>query len=257
MLLEEKIIEEIPEYLQDQLVKEVNAGIYMSSVMSESVGCAFTLTGGEPVPHMNPEIKSKSPIRGMKAIDLAKWAKSDIPLEVTLGYAAINSLLNQKKELNLYYGNIMKYLKTRFSGKKIRMIGYFAFHDEMNSWTNDFKIIENKPVTETINYENGKEELSGADLVIVTGVTLLNRTFEDVIKRCRDSFVVLFGPTPPFSKTLLDMGVDMIGNFVPTDVNDYYNSVTEGRVVLSFRSCKLAIMSKETVVLPEGGFLKR
>jgi uncharacterized protein (DUF4213/DUF364 family) len=254
--IEDRILTEIPKKICKQRVKEVSAGIYMSAVLTESVGCAFTLAGDAPVPHMNPTITSSEPIRGMEAIELASWSNSKVPLEKTLGYAAMNSLLNQRGDVKFQFGNPLSYLKKRFQNKRIRMVGYFAFHPEINSWTDDFKIIENKPVTDTLTFEMGKDELEGSELTIVTGVTLLNGSFMDVLSRCRDGFVVLFGPTVPFANTLLEMGVDMICGFVPEDVREFYNCVTEGRIVTKFRSCRVATISREKIEFESDNFFQ-
>jgi uncharacterized protein (DUF4213/DUF364 family) len=77
---------------------------------------------------------------------------------------------------------------------------------------------------------------SQADVVAITGTSLINHTFEDLIELCRpDAFVLVLGPTTPFSPVLFDYGADVISATLVTDPETVLCYVSQGA---SFRQIK-------------------
>jgi len=252
----DRIIKEIPEEYLEQKIRNISVGIYMTVVKTRETGCAFTWSGGEEIPHLNSEITIMDDLRSLRAKDLIPYIHSKIPLERTIAMATINSLFVQLKKDVLISGNILPYLKENFKNRNISMIGYFKFHKEVSSWSENFNIIENKAVPGTTDFNQSKSILESSDLIFVTGVSILTNTLEEIIRLGKNSTIVLFGPTAPFSNSLLDSGVDFITSIMPIESDLFFNSVTEGRIVPKFRHCQLKTLTKKKIKLPEKEFFQ-
>ncbi len=85
-----------------------------------------------------------------------------------------------------------------------------------------------------------------ADVVAITGTSLVNKTFDELIQHCRpDAFVLVLGPTSPLSPVLFDYGVDLIAG---TQVIDPYLAMTvagQGAIFRQMRGVRLVTMAKD------------
>lgn len=241
--------------MRDRRVEALAVGTYMTAARCRDTGCAWTDNGGAAVPHFNPPIRPGGPLVGRRAGELAEWIVSEVPLERSIGMAVCNSLFSERKE-NLCAGNPLPWLKQRFQGARIRMVGYFEFAPVMREWTDDFRIIENADLPDVTPFEQADTLLAEAELLIVTGVTLLNGSLLEVLRRAPDAYRVIFGPTAPFCHALLEAGARMIVGLSSLQAEDFFSSVAEGRIVPCFRGCELAVLSSESLQLPSGSFFR-
>ena len=73
------------------------------------------------------------------------------------------------------------------------------------------------------------EVLPQADVVALTGTSLLNHTFDDLVSLCRpEAFVVMLGASAPLSPVLLEHGVDAVSGTKVVDVPAVVRAVGEG-----------------------------
>ena len=77
--------------------------------------------------------------------------------------------------------------------------------------------------------ENARECLASADLLIITGSTLIHNTLEDILEQKRDGAeVVLVGPTASMlPEAFFHRGVDTIGGFLETDPDKLLDTLSE------------------------------
>ncbi|MFN2149618.1 MAG: Rossmann-like domain-containing protein, partial [Anaerolineales bacterium] len=62
--------------------------------------------------------------------------------------------------------------------------------------------------------------IPSADLVAITGMTLINHTLESLLELCsRQALVMILGPSTPLSPVLFDHGVDLLSGSLVTDRN--------------------------------------
>jgi uncharacterized protein (DUF4213/DUF364 family) len=68
-----------------------------------------------------------------------------------------------------------------------------------------------------------------AQVVAITGMTLLNHTFEELLSLCDpDAYVILLGPSVPLSPVLFDWGVDILCGSVVTAFDEVLAAVRQG-----------------------------
>jgi len=68
-----------------------------------------------------------------------------------------------------------------------------------------------------------------ADVLAITGTTLINHTFEDLITLCRPEAVVLvLGPSTPLSPVLFNHGVHIISGSIVEDEDAVLHAVCQG-----------------------------
>jgi hypothetical protein len=63
----------------------------------------------------------------------------------------------------------------------------------------------------------------------ITGTSLINHTFEGLVKLCRpDALVIVLGPTAPLSPLLFDYGVDIICGTLVADTESVLRLIGQG-----------------------------
>lgn len=228
----------------------------MTAVAARTVGCAYTWRDQIGAAHLCGEITGGGRLRGTSTARLAERLTASVCLERSVGMAALNSLLNVPKP-RLQTGDILAYLRGRFSGARVGMIGHFPFAPEIREWAGEFKIIEKSPVEDDLPEEAGAAWLKTCDLVIITGVTLLNDTLPGIIKAAPKAWKMMLGPTVPLHEILLDAGLDALNGIVCTDEERYWPGIEEGAIVPRYEGCASHILAKEKLDLPPGDFRAR
>jgi hypothetical protein len=115
------------------------------------------------------------------------------------------------------------------------VIGHFPFLPRLRKAAAHVWVFEKRlrpgdlPASEAPNY------LPDCDVVCLSGTTLLNHTFEELVALCRDRFVVLTGGSSPLSPVLFDYGVDVICGVLVDNPGPVRRCVAEGG---SFRQIK-------------------
>jgi uncharacterized protein (DUF4213/DUF364 family) len=247
---------ELSHDLKDSLVKRVAVGVHMTAVESHTVGCAFTFRDPQAIPHLCVEIPGAGNMAGSSVKKLAQnLAKGDF-LGRSVGMAALNSMLNFPSD-RLQKGDILQWMAKKFAGANVGMVGHFPFAPEIKKWAGEFHIVEKEPVEDDLNEEEGAKWLQKCDAVIITGVTILNDTLLDVIKKCPNAFKLMLGPTVPMHDYLLYQGIDALAGIICTDSEKYYNSIAEGAIVPRFKGSMPMVYAKDKLNLPNGDFRKR
>lgn len=156
-------------------------------------------------------------ILGRNALETAEeFLESRDTLKRAVGMACLKSIL--ERPLNYEEGNAMDRHYEFAREHPTCFIGHFA---EAAGWRSQgylVDIIELFPREGDIHWDNSHEVLARSELVLMTGLTLVNDTFDEVIRRTpRARYRVIMGPTVPMSPVLFDFGVDQIGG---TLIND-------------------------------------
>jgi uncharacterized protein (DUF4213/DUF364 family) len=187
----------------------VRVGRFWTAVHSRECGLASTTGPGEHA-HGAQFVQNPGSLQGRSARELAGLAHSDSPLEASIGLAALNSLLDvdQDRCVELNAGDL---LIERGKDRKVALIGHFPFVPALREAAAQLWVLELRPQAGDSRAEEAEDVVPRADIVAITGVTLINHTLEGLLGLCRaDSFVVVLGPTTPLSPVLFDHGVDVI-----------------------------------------------
>jgi len=222
-----KVIDDIIAGIKaDDPVKEVRACMFWTAVVSKRCGLASTLS--EEGPH---HVKNPVPEAGLlttkTALELALYANSASLPEASIGLAAINSLIDIDHE-RCADKNALEILKEKSQGKRVAIIGHFPFIPKLRQVASELWVLEKHPIEGDLPESETAGILAKADVVGITGTTLINHTFEGLMELCKNSFVVVLGPSTPLSPVLFDYGVDALSGVEVTDADSVLHSISEG-----------------------------
>jgi uncharacterized protein len=214
----------------DQSIPIHAAGIgpYWTALLSRRCGLAST-------PHMCHDAATTPPAEltdahliDQPALDIARWALSDDPVRAAAGMAAINSLI----EPDLSHAstvNARDLLLERAPGHSVAIIGHFPFTEELRAAAGQLWVLELNPRPGDLPADQARQVIPRVDILAITGVTLINHTFDELIALCRpDTYVVMLGGSTPLAPRLFDFGVDVIGGTVVNDPTRAIDDVTRG-----------------------------
>lgn len=210
----------------DASVRSVLVGAHWTVVCSRGCGMASTITGGKP--HGEERVRQAGQLHTQSARQLAELARSDTPLEASIGVAAINSLLevdlSQAVELNA-----AAVLCERGAGKKVALVGHFPFIPKLREVASALWVIEQHPSPGEHRPEDAAELLPQADVVALTASALINQTMDYLLGLCnREALVVVLGPSTPLSPVWFERGVDILSGSIVLDEESAIRTVGQG-----------------------------
>jgi len=139
-------------------------------------------------------------------------------LRVSTGMSCLNSALPVPEDA--FDGNAIDPFLDRADQLRTCFIGHFPAADQWREQNYPVNVIELFPQPGDIHWDHSHEALAKADLVFITGLTLVNGTFPEVIRRTPNArYRVLMGPTVPLSPVLFDYGVHLIGSTLILDID--------------------------------------
>jgi hypothetical protein len=166
-------------------------------------------------------------------------------MEAALGMAAVNALLDVD-ETALTDRNAAEEICRRGAGKRVVITGHFPFIPRVRGAVGHLDVLELHPGPGELDAEAAAEVIPQADVVALTGTSLVNKTFGYLIQQCRsDAFVLVLGPTSPLSPALFDHGVDLIAGTRVVDPLEAMRVAGQGAIFRQMRGVRLVTMSKE------------
>jgi len=227
---------------RDSPVREVRTCVLWTAVVSHQCGLAST-SRDEEMPFQKP-VRDVGRLDRKSALKLAGYAKSQNPLEASIGLAAINSLL-EIDESHCVELNAKKLIMERGKGRKVAIVGHFPFVPEVREAAERLWVLEKRPDEGDLPASAAAEVLPQADVVAITGASLINHTFEGLMELCRpEALVIVLGPTTPLSPVLFDYGVDTISGIKVVDVEMVLRYISQGASFKQLKGIKLLTMTK-------------
>ncbi|HOT91299.1 MAG TPA: DUF364 domain-containing protein [Anaerolineae bacterium] len=198
-------------------------------------------------------VKDAGRLLTYSAAQLAALARSESLAETSVGFATINALLDVD-EAACVEVNAADIIAERGAGRKVAVVGHFPFVPRLRAVVGELWVLELRPREGDLPASMAAEVLPQADVVALTGTSLLNHTFEDLIALCRkDAFVVMLGGTTPLSSVLFDAGVDAIAGTLLTDPTAALLAVSQGATFPQIPGKRLVTMFREGVRSREQG----
>jgi len=149
-----------------------------------------------------------------------------------LGLATLNALLQPDPAL-LSDIDAGDWLLEQGRGKKLAVVGSFPFVAELRPVVAQLWVLELQPKLGEYPASTAPEIIPQADILAITGSTLVNHTLDDLLKLARpETKVMVLGPTTPLSPVLFDYGVDLLSGVQVVDVAAVLVSIEQG---VSFR----------------------
>lgn len=225
--LYDALIEAVPPSAQ---VRECVCGLNWFAVRATGVGVAMSPGEGAPsLPHAGR-------YAGMALKDLAALSKSWNFHEAALGLAALNAAFNGPATVAAAFGqplekiesaNCFHYLREDFRGKKVAVVGHFRDLEPLKDIC-DLTILERKPQAGDLPDPACEYVLPDQDIVVITAVTLINKTLPRLLQLAQGARIVLTGPTTPLTPILYDFGIEMLAGLVVENETDVLRTVQEG-----------------------------
>jgi hypothetical protein len=227
----------------DAPVRSVLVGVHWTIVCSRHCGLASTLVGEKP--HGHEKVRDVGRLHQKSARELAEYARSENPLEASIGVAAINSLLDVDERLAVEM-NAADVLVDRGEGKNIALVGHFPFIPRLRQVAGQLWIIEQRPVEGEYPAESARNLIPQADVVAITGSALINHTLDGLLELCQpNALVMVLGPSTPLCPLLFEHGVTILSGAQIVDEAAALRTIGQGATFQQVEGVKLLTFVNE------------
>lgn len=218
--------------LLDGLITDIRVGTHWTVV---AVQTAHGLRAGlastqivHDLEHGRPAVRDAGRLVGRPARELAGWMSADSLTERSIGFATFNALLEVDADACVDR-NAEELILEQGWGRKVAVIGHFPFVPRVRQAAGTCWVLELNPGPGDLPAAQASELLPQADVVAITGMSLVNGTFEGLAALCRpDAYVLVLGATTPLTRLLFDYGVDAISGTIVTDIPSVLAAVSQG-----------------------------
>jgi len=227
-------------------VSGVYVGAFQTAVTTRSTGLAST---GRRAHSCNDEkhggVKGAGQLLRQDALALARLSLSEEPVEASIGLATINSLLTVD-DSDVQTLGAFELLAQKGRGKNVAVVGHFPFAGRLKEVVRNLWIVERNPQPGDLDEDEARRVLPDCEVVCLTGTTLANHSFEDLIALSQGAYVALVGPTAPLSPVLFDFGVDAVCGAQVTDAEAVVRHVMQGATFHQIRQAgvRLSTLTK-------------
>jgi uncharacterized protein (DUF4213/DUF364 family) len=193
---------------KDAPVSDILIGLHWTMVTSNHTGLAAT---NSDAPCCNArDIEYVGHLLERSVFELIELVYSTHPLEVSVGMAALNSVIESDNSCEIEY-NARDILLEKCENRNVVVIGHFPFADLFKEKAKNTWILELNPGPGDIDASEAVNLIPKADIIGLTATTLMNGTFDNLAEIFPShSFVVMMGPSTPMSPRLFDYGIDIL-----------------------------------------------
>ena len=212
-------------------VKDVRAGLGYTCVMLDDDSCGLAYTFRDRLGSCCGILGAAGSLIGKKASELIPWLSDQNLLKAAVGTAAVNAVFNSA-QTDWDTGNVITALDLRASDT-FGMVGEFGpILAEVRKKTENIYVFEqNVPEGSTLYSDKSiAEHLPKCDVVVVTATSIINHTFDEVIKYCGDARqICLVGPSTPLCREIFaGRGVTLLAGSVVTDPERMLQIISQG-----------------------------
>ncbi len=147
---------------------------------------------------------------------------------MSLAMATLNASLPRYSE-SWTERNAVDLIATQGDGKRVALVGHFPFVDVLRSKIPHLDVLDYNPLEGDLPAEAAPLVLPKAEFVAITGLTLLNGTFESLLEMCSpNAILMMLGPTTPLTPLMYDYGIDILAGTVVVDIDVVMRVVAQG-----------------------------
>lgn len=176
-------------------------------VTSRHAGMAYGFWKRDPFEGIPAELGGR--LSTLSARELAMLCLSPDPFEASIGVATINSLLGPPRG-KIAYENGLERALALARGRRLAVVGHFPFVERIRSEVRDLWVLELEPRDGDLPAGLAPKILPRADVVIITGTTLVNHTAEQLLSLARGKFIIMMGPTTILHPALFEFGLQAL-----------------------------------------------
>lgn len=193
------LIEAVKEKAEGKRIKDLRVGLGYTAVLLDDDKCGLAYTFRNELGPCCCVCSEGGKIKEKKTIDIIQWAMSDNLVKSSIGIATINALLQDNvKEYNC--SNVFEVLDI---GAKdtLGVIGDFKpLTKGKGKKAKKLYVFERRESREDNYYSSNmiNEYLPKCDIVVITSTSIINKTFDEIVKYCTKARqVAMVGPTTP------------------------------------------------------------
>ena len=218
--------------LPDMKVSQVIIGLHWTAVVTEVEDdrrCGLATTSRIHQEHHNePDVPDAGRLENSTGLGLTEFIQSDNPLMRSVGVAAINALLPPPVQ-DVVDTNAEEVIASHGFEKRVVLVGRFPFIPRLKERVGELTVLELNPNPGKFPESAAQDVIPAADVVAITGMTLINHSLEKLLNLCSpQSRVILLGPSTPLSPVLFDYGVDLLCGSIVTDIEPVLRAVRQG-----------------------------
>jgi uncharacterized protein (DUF4213/DUF364 family) len=228
-----KLMKDVITTLPDGPVRDVRVGVFWTAVVVEVAGqlhcgLASTLRLEDHHHGGGAAVNEAGRLMQQSARELAELTHSDSLIEASIGMAAINALL--PKQMGAWIDlNAAHVIARHGADKSVAVVGHFPFIPWLRDRVGKLSVLELRPQAGDVPAEAAEDVIPQADVLAITGTTLINRTFEGLMALRRpEALVLVLGPSTPLSPVLFEYDVDIISGAVVEDIASVLRAVSQG-----------------------------
>ncbi len=218
--------------LPDGQVTQVSIGLHWTAVVVENdsgraCGLATTLipTGEH---HGSADVPEAGSLTNKSAYEIIQTFGNVSQVMNSVAIATINAVLPQTPSLWVDM-NAEDVIKKNGKGKRVVIVGSFPFVDRLREKVGELVVIEKTPKPGEVSAERAPDFIPSADVVAITGMTIINQTFESLFKLCSPQATVLvLGPSTPLCPELLKHGIQLLSGSIVTNIDSVVKAASQG-----------------------------
>jgi uncharacterized protein (DUF4213/DUF364 family) len=214
----------------DAPVRQVRVGALWTAVAleTEPPRCGLSSTLRPPAHPGGAPVAAAGTLADRTGRELAELLRSPNTLEASIGMAALNALL-EVDESRCTELNAREVILERGAGARVAIVGHFPFVEQVRRVASECWVLELDPRPGDLPAKEAARALPQADLVALTGTSLINHTFDGLIALCRpDAYIIVLGGSTPLAPVLFEWGVDALSGTRIVDVPAALSAVSQG-----------------------------
>jgi len=207
------LLAEAKSTLSKRAIADIRIGLGYTAVLLDDGGCGLAGTVTEGAHGCCTLLAQAGELVGKPALEVAEYAISSDPVAASVAIATLNAVLNQDGEPS---PSPLECLPI--DGVTVGMVGYFEpFVGGLRRRAKVLHIFERRPLSAEVLPDWAAERLlPTCDIVLITSLTLINKTLDHLLQLARGE-VALIGPTTPLSRVFARYGVSHLFASVVTD----------------------------------------
>ena len=249
MRITEKLLESIQ---TDAPVQQVLVGAFWTAVVldTDPPSCGLASTLRAATHESGPPVPEAGRLLEYSGRELTGWLRSSSILKASIGMAAFNALL-EVDEADCTEINAEDVIVKWGTDRKVAIVGHFPFVERVRRAAAECWVLELFPRPGDLPAERADEVLPQADVVALTGTSLINHTFDALMHLCRSDGdhrelrVILLGASAPLSPVLFEYGVDAVAGTRVVDIPIALRAVGQGATFRQIPGKRLLTMRKK------------